>query len=236
MNARPEGDEAQRAGPWAASPAGSGVAPRQAAAVHWPRTCIDPYLIMFVEMAVHALAVSTGGGPCAILLRGVRLPVMLPIAIAAQQAAAIAAVRFQFRRPLTHDLMLSVLGELRANVERVVIHDVNGSTFIARLEMTKEGAERQLDCRPSDAIALAVRLDVPILVTGDVLARAEGVRWEKPEDGDALAEGGAAGAVTMTSRPDDTTAEPDKPKEPAVSPEQLEPFRAVIETLDLENL
>jgi len=186
---------------------------------------------MFVEMAIQALAVSTGGGPCAILLRGVRLPVMLPIAIAAQQAAAIAAVRFQFRRPLTHDLILSVLGELRARVERVVIHDVHGSTFIARLELTKEGAECQLDCRPSDAIALAVRLDIPILVTGDVLARAEGVRWEKAEDGEHVAEGGAAGQPALDAAQEDT-----RPKEPDVSPEQLEPFREVIETLDLENL
>src|SRR5687767_9864328 len=104
---------------------------------------------MFVEMAVHALAVSTEGGPCAILLRGVRLPVMLPIAISAPQAAAIAAVRFQFRRPLTHDLILSVLNELRARVERVVIHDVRGTTFISHLEISKEGAESKVDSRPS---------------------------------------------------------------------------------------
>src|ERR687898_832584 len=150
---------------------------------------------MNVEMAVHALAVSTEGGPCAILLRGVRLPVMLPIAISAPQAAAIAAVRFQFRRPLTHDLILAVLGELRARVERVVIHDVRGTTFIAQLEMSKDGSESQIDCRPSDAIALAVRLDVPILVTADVLARAEGVRWGKGEGEEQDAEGAAAAGM-----------------------------------------
>ena len=179
---------------------------------------------MNVEMAVHALAVSTDGGPCAIVLRGVRLPVMLPIAISAPQAAAIAAVRFQFRRPLTHDLACNVLTELRASAERVVIHDVQGSTFIARLEISKDGQEHAIDSRPSDAIALAVRLNLPVIVTSDVLSRAEGVRWGKEgeEAGDS-SEGGESG-------------ERAKPGEPQVSPEQLAPFKEVIETLDLENL
>ncbi|HET7769826.1 MAG TPA: bifunctional nuclease family protein [Chloroflexota bacterium] len=177
-------------------------------------------------MAVHALAVSTDGGPCAIVLRGVRLPVMLPIAISAPQAAAIAAVRFQFRRPLTHDLACNVLTELRATAERVVIHDVQGSTFIARLEVSKDGQEHIIDSRPSDAIALAVRLNLPVIVTSEVLSRAEGVRWGKEgEEAD-----GPAGAEGEQSR-----AEP-KRSEPEVSPEQLAPFKEVIETLDLENL
>ena len=176
---------------------------------------------MNVEMAVHALAVSTDGGPCAIVLRGVRLPVMLPIAISAPQAAAIAAVRFQFRRPLTHDLACNVLQELRASADRVVIHDVQGSTFIARLEISKDGKEHAIDSRPSDAIALAVRLNLPVIVTSDVLSRAEGVRWGKEgeeTDGDATEAGEA------------------KSQEPQVRPEQLAAFKDVIETLDLENL
>ena len=180
---------------------------------------------MNVEMAVHALAVSTEGGPCAIVLRGVRLPVMLPIAISAPQAAAIAAVRFQFRRPLTHDLACNLLSELRATAERVVIHDVQGSTFIARLEISKEGQEHAIDSRPSDAIALAVRLNLPVIVTSDVLSRAEGVRWGKEgEEGEASEEGRPG--------PDGEA----KRKEPHVSAEQLAPFRDLIETLDLENL
>jgi bifunctional DNase/RNase len=181
---------------------------------------------MFVEMAVHALAVSTEGGPCAIILRGQCLPVMLPIAIAAPQAAAIAAVRFEFRRPLTHDLILTVLDELRGTVERVVIHDVKGSTFISRLELTKEGTQHEIDCRPSDAIALAVRLNVPILVTADVLARAEGVRWGKSDDDSDATDGKER---TLGQAREESPG-------PVVSPEQLAPFKEVIETLDLENL
>ena len=182
---------------------------------------------MNVEMAVHALAVSTEGGPCAIVLRGVRLPVMLPIAISAPQAAAIAAVRFQFRRPLSHDLACNLLSELRATAERVVIHDVQGSTFIARLEISKEGQEHAVDSRPSDAIAIAVRLNLPVIVTSDVLSRAEGVRWGKEgeEGGDPSQSGDE-----QRSRSDQMRSEPH------VSAEQLAPFRDVIETLDLENL
>ena len=165
------------------------------------------------------------------MLRGVRLPVMLPIAISAPQAAAIAAVRFQFRRPLTHDLACEMLKELRATAERVVIHDVQGSTFIARLEISKDGQEHILDSRPSDAIALAVRLNLPVIVTSDVLSRAEGVRWGKEgEDLDAPpGEESARGPIDQTQRAT-------KRDEPQVSPEQLAPFREVIETLDLENL
>ena len=183
---------------------------------------------MNVEMAVHALAVSTDGGPCAIVLRGVRLPVMLPIAISAPQAAAIAAVRFQFRRPLTHDLACNVLTELRATAERVVIHDVQGSTFIARLEVSKDGQEHIIDSRPSDAIALAVRLNLPVIVTSDVLSRAEGVRWGK--------EGEEADGPPGTERDGEQSRAEAKRSEPQVSPEQLAPFKEVIETLDLENL
>jgi len=179
---------------------------------------------MNVEMAVHALAVSTEGGPCAIVLRGVRLPVMLPIAISAPQAAAIAAVRFQFRRPLTHDLACIVLGELRATAERVVIHDVQGSTFIARLEVSKEGQEHAIDSRPSDAIALAVRLNLPVLVTSDVLSRADGVRW---------GEAGKDGAGSNDRR--DAEGE-SRSERSHISTEQLAAYRDVIETLDLESL
>lgn len=195
---------------------------------------------MFVEMAVHALAVSTEGGPCAILLRGLRLPVMLPIAIAAPQAAAIAAVRFEFRRPLTHDLILTILDELHGTIDRVVIHDVQGSTFISRLELTRDGTRHEIDCRPSDAIALAVRLNVPILVTGDVLSRAEGVRWGKAEDGEEhdATEGKerTLSEAHSTSTPNGPLDAPMKPDEQEVSPEQLAPYKEVIETLDLENL
>ena len=196
-----------------------------------PVPCINT-IFVHVQMAVETLAVTTDGGPCAVILRGIGLPVMLPIVIAPNQAAAIAAVNFSFPRPLTHDLLLTLLDELGGKVERVVIHDVQEQTFHARISIARSNGDpvSELDCRPSDAIALAVRLGMPILVSGDVLSRAEGVRWGQEsqgvpgEDGDALDESDAG------------TPFPSVPAEPPVSSEQLEPFRAVVEKLDLDGL
>jgi len=178
---------------------------------------------MLVQMTVETLAVTSDGGPCAVVLRGVRLPVILPIAISPQQAAAIAAVNFTFPRPLTHDLFTVLLRELGGKIERAVIHDVQDSTFLARLEVSHVAGPQQvqaaheLDCRPSDAIALAVRLNLPLLVSSGVLSRAEGVRWGQPKT-------------------DESQLQPDKSQEPPVSDEQLAPFRSVIENLNLEDL
>jgi len=76
-------------------------------------------------------------------------------------------------RPLTHELLSSVIVVLGARLARVVIHDLNEGTFYAMLCLEQGGEEVQIDCRPSDAVALAVGADVPIFVSEAVLDEVE---------------------------------------------------------------
>jgi len=75
-------------------------------------------------------------------------------------------------RPLTHELLGSVLGALNVSVARVIVNDLRDGTFFARLILERDGEMYDVDSRPSDAIALAVRTDAPIFVEEKVLAEA----------------------------------------------------------------
>ena len=99
---------------------------------------------------------------------------LLPIVIGINEAAAI---RMKFGgiaspRPLTHDLLKSVIDNLDAKLERVVIDKLIDSTFHAKLILlTPQGLQRRVDARPSDSIALAVRTQTPIFVEEEVINR-----------------------------------------------------------------
>lgn len=108
----------------------------------------------------------------------------LPIWIGNFEANAI-AMRIQGvapERPVTHDLMWSTLGELGITISRIVVTSLSEEVFFARLHVKQNGRELDIDSRPSDAIALAVRFECPIFVTAEVLERA-GVIPEKEEEG-----------------------------------------------------
>lgn len=98
----------------------------------------------------------------------------LPIWIGAMEATAIAFALqgIPTPRPMTHDLMKNVLEEIGVHVERIVITELREGTFFAELQMAQNGARYQISSRPSDAIALAVRLNVPIFANEDVLTEA----------------------------------------------------------------
>ncbi len=70
----------------------------------------------------------------------------------------------QLPRPMTHDLMATLLQELKVTAERVVIEDLKEGTYYATIELAAQGASYRIDARPSDAIALAVRMNTPIFV------------------------------------------------------------------------
>jgi bifunctional DNase/RNase len=75
-------------------------------------------------------------------------------------------------RPLTHDLLLNAVEQLGGEVQDIVISDLQEHTYFAKLRVRQEGELVEIDCRPSDAIALAVTAKVPIYVSEDVLAEA----------------------------------------------------------------
>src|SRR5437016_8047797 len=89
---------------------------------------------------------------------------VLPIFIGAPEATAIAFALqgVVTQRPMTHDLMRDLLGELQVKVDRIVITDLRDGTFFAEIELTAAGARHAVSSRPSDAIALAARLGTPI--------------------------------------------------------------------------
>jgi bifunctional DNase/RNase len=85
-------------------------------------------------------------------------------------------------RPLTHDLIKALLERFGAAVERVVIDDLWQSTFYAKLHLTRNGESFEVDCRPSDAIAVGLRYNAPIWVAEDVLAEAHVQDFPLPDD------------------------------------------------------
>jgi bifunctional DNase/RNase len=85
-------------------------------------------------------------------------------------------------RPYTHDLMLDALHRLAARVARVVITELRGQTYIARLVLDVQGREVVLDARPSDAVALALRENAPILAAEPVFVRSPRVRPPREAD------------------------------------------------------
>ena len=92
----------------------------------------------------------------------------------------------RFSRPLTHDLMLDALTNLDAIIDHVLICDVKGGTFYARLCLSQHGRIIDLDARPSDAISLALRQGAPVYATEDVLDRASfPYLFRKPLDEEA---------------------------------------------------
>ncbi len=115
----------------------------------------------------------------------------LPIFIGPCEAEAI-AVRLQgmtMERPLTHDLLKSMITELGGSVKHIVVNDLRQDTFFAQIVVEVNDETHTVDSRPSDAIALAVRLDVPIYVEDSVMERAsitpdEEVDSEEPTDED----------------------------------------------------
>ncbi|MDF1524580.1 MAG: bifunctional nuclease family protein, partial [Trueperaceae bacterium] len=94
-----------------------------------------------------------------------------PIVVDALQALAIAAGRQEERpaRPLTHDLMLSVLEMMGASLQRVEVTDLIDGTYYAMLILERQGMRFDVDARPSDALALAVRTKCPVFVAEHVL-------------------------------------------------------------------
>lgn len=104
---------------------------------------------------------------------------LLPILVGFSEGMSINMVlsRSTPERPLTHDLFSNVLGQFHMKLVKVVITDLRKSTYIATMTMELNGEEKQIDARPSDAIALALRRVAPIFISGKVVRKSG---WTKP--------------------------------------------------------
>jgi bifunctional DNase/RNase len=144
---------------------------------------IEPMLQGLSEMVVESVRVHMLSSQHVVILKESERERYLPIWIGPWEANAI-AMKLQGvspERPLTHDLFSRTLAELGVTVRRIVVSDLADETYRARLVLELDGEVREIDARPSDAIALAIRAGVPIYATEQVLDRA-GVVPETDED------------------------------------------------------
>lgn len=129
---------------------------------------------MVIELTIESIRVSLRNYQRVVILREKDAERYLPIWIGPAEADAI-AVRLQevtVARPLTHDLLASMIEQLGGTVRSVVVNDLANDTFFARIHVERDGKVIEVDSRPSDAIAIAVRAKVPIYVDESVLDRA----------------------------------------------------------------
>jgi bifunctional DNase/RNase len=136
-----------------------------------------------IEMTLIGVRVELPGNQPIVLLKERDGERYLPIWIGTAEATAIAFALqgVVTARPMTHDLMKNVLEELGVNVERIMITELREGTFYATIHMAQNGSAFEISSRPSDAIALAVRVGVPIFANEDVLSEASIVIREDEE-------------------------------------------------------
>lgn len=167
-------------------------------------------IMKFVEVIVDSIRVSLMSPQRIIILREMDSDRFLPIWIGPFEADAItlSLQELEVQRPLTHDLLRNVLQTLGAQVLRVNITELHEDVFYARIILTVNGRELEIDSRPSDALALAVRVNVPIFVADVVMEEAASLPEVDVGSSDEAGEG------------DD----------------RLEVFKDFVESLDLDDL
>lgn len=127
---------------------------------------------MLIEVKIGALIMDPNSNTPIVVLKSTKSDTILPIWVGAFEANAIALEieKIVPQRPMTHDLLRNLIVESGLNVKRVIINDLKENTFYALIEMAgSNDFSINLDARPSDAIALALRLDCPIFVDQKVI-------------------------------------------------------------------
>jgi bifunctional DNase/RNase len=117
-----------------------------------------------IEMVIDSIRVNTMNNQRVIILQEKAKERFLPIWIGPAEADAI-AMKLQgvtLTRPLTPDLICSIIDALGASINFILLNDLKGDVFYAKIVLNLEGRKMDIDCRPSDALALAIRAEVPI--------------------------------------------------------------------------
>jgi len=165
------------------------------------------------EMTLYGVSFEPIGKQPIVLLKTADDDKFLPIWIGHPEAAAI-LMKLQgasVPRPMTHDLLNEVISELQGEIVRVTVTELRENTFYARITIVQDGREVEIDSRPSDAIALAVRCDAQIFAADDVIEES-GIEFQAEDDDQP-------GLVTMSSLADLDPAE----------------FRKFLETVTVEQ-
>lgn len=139
---------------------------------------------MLIEMKVKFLTFDSTTNGFVVLLMDLANKTGLPIWIGPFEANAIAMKlkKIDSQRPMTHDLIHSILKQLDSKVMKVVVNDLKENTYYALIYLNRKGEEIVIDSRPSDAIAIALAVDAPIFVSEHVIEKARTIDMEKEED------------------------------------------------------
>ena len=162
-----------------------------------------------VEVTIDSIRVSLMSQHRIVILKDVDSERFLPIWIGQYEAEAITVSlqQMEVSRPLTHDLIRNILRELGAEVKQVNIIELKDDVFFARIVLQVNGKEMEIDSRPSDALALSVRVNVPVFVADEVMREAA----TEPEE------------------------DLDQEAEEEIGEERLEVFKDFVETLDMDE-
>ena len=138
-----------------------------------------------VEVQIDSIRVSLMSQQRIVILKEIDSDRFLPIWIGAYEAEAItlSLQEIEVTRPLTHDLLRNVLTDLGAEVMRVNITELRDDVFYARILIQVNGRELEIDSRPSDALALAVRVHTPIFVSEEVMDEAATIPEDEVDEG-----------------------------------------------------
>ena len=171
---------------------------------------------MFVEMNLAGVRIELPSNQPIVLLRETGSDRYLPIWIGQPEAASIAmAVQgVAPQRPMTHDLIRDLLQEVGVTVANVAITELRDGTYYATIAMRRNDSEYEVSSRPSDAIALAVRLGCKILASSEVLEEA---------------------SVVMTDAEAEDAEEEAAPPDPAVAEAEVERFREFLQDITPED-
>jgi len=177
-----------------------------------------------IEMSIDSIRVSLMNYQRVVILKEKVSERYLPIWIGPAEADAI-AVKLQgdtVPRPLTHDLLRSVIDALGATIDYILVNDLKSDNFYAKIILSIDGKQIEIDSRPSDALALAVRAEVPIYAEEAVLDKA-GILLDK-ETGKPIIEEGEVSGVSGRGK---EISEEEKKK--------MSAFYDFINALDLED-
>jgi uncharacterized protein len=143
----------------------------------------QPVAGTLLEVRVRGVTVDPQAGSPVVLLEELRGERVLPIWVGVFEARAIAMEMDKVMppRPMTHDLIKTILEGVKAQITNVVITDLRDNTFYAQIALLTGGASLQIDARPSDAVALALRVNAPIYVAKTVFDRAPAVELRGDE-------------------------------------------------------
>jgi len=150
--------------------------------------------LMLVAVRVDKVTLDTSTNRFVVILKDDVHNRWLPIVVGSTEAQAIALQleRITPPRPLTHDLMKSLLESIDVRVSRVVVNDLRENTYYALIGLKGNGHQREIDARPSDAIALALRMRAPIFVDEEVMKKAavvaETARERREDQGETAEE------------------------------------------------